>query len=167
MVYLSSINGGNRQLSSALMPTIDALTRQMEHHIHDHSTATSIDANAVAEAAAKTWRELAFRLSPIIGVVGMEALFKRSLHLTNLSFPWLSDAAAPTPESSPFSQLYAGLKQQGTIAAIQASEMVLIVFTELLGTLIGVKLTRDLLLSLCKDEPAMPQDGQLDHELNP
>jgi hypothetical protein len=63
----------------------EAIQRTMSHHAGD-----APDASAFAEAAISTWQQMAAQLMPVIGTGGVDVLFNRSLHLTCISFPWLS-----------------------------------------------------------------------------
>lgn len=104
------------------------------------------DASAIAEATLNIWRQVATRLTPVIGVRGVDALFGRSLHVTGKAFPWLVATAGNDGDGAArLVGLKARLASQGPAAAAEASHALLANFTELLATLIGAPLTERLL----------------------
>jgi hypothetical protein len=103
------------------------------------------DACAIAEATLNIWRQVATRLTPVIGVRGVDALFSRSLHVTSKAFPWLSMAGNDGNSNTLLASLKVRLASQETAAAAEASDALLVTFTELLATLIGESLTDRLL----------------------
>jgi hypothetical protein len=66
-------------------PTPDALHKAMEPQVEG-----ALDAVAVANATIQTLRQVNVSLTPMIGEVGVNVLFKRSLHLTSRTVPWLT-----------------------------------------------------------------------------
>jgi len=104
------------------------------------------NASAIAEATLNIWRQVATRLTPVIGVRGVDALFSRSLHVTSKTFPWLSMAGNDGNSNALLASLNVRLASQETAAAAEASDALLVTFTELLATLIGESLTDRLLV---------------------
>ncbi len=86
------------------------------------------------------WKQIAVRLTPIIGAQGVEVLFARALHLTSSAFPWLSG-----PGGSSVEDFQSRLARQEPFTAEAAGSELLVTFTELLGTLIGGSLSAHLL----------------------
>jgi hypothetical protein len=110
-----------------------------------HRAGSGTDANAVAEAALGTWHDMANRLSPVIGKGGVEALFRRSLHITSATFPWLSIAAEVENGAALLVDLKVRLSGREAAVAAEAGHVLLATFAELLATLIGNSLTEHLL----------------------
>ena len=106
------------------------------------------DPKAVAEAAVRTWDQIARELSPIIGEAGFRALYARALHLTTSIYPWLAATEQQHQSSGPFTDLRAGLQRCNYTGAVDASNALLVTFTELLATLIGEALTTRILHSV-------------------
>jgi hypothetical protein len=104
------------------------------------------DASAMAEATLNIWRQVATRLTPVIGIRGVDALFSRSLYLTSKAFPWLSLSGNEGNSHVLRVILKVRLASQETAAAAEASDALLVTFTELLATLIGESLTDRLLV---------------------
>lgn len=102
------------------------------------------EADRVAEAAVRTWDEVAGRLAPIIGEQEFRVLYKRSLRVTASTFPWLAAA----PADSPFADLGLRLEREAPARAEQASRALFDTFTGLLIALIGEALTTRLLASV-------------------
>ena len=88
---------------------------------------------------------MADRLAPVIGARGVDALFSRSLHVTSKTFPWLAMAGNDGNSAALLASLKVRLAGQETAAAAEASDALLVNFTELLATLIGESLTERLL----------------------
>jgi hypothetical protein len=111
-----------------------------------HYAADTPDANAVAAATLSTWQQVADRLAPVIGVRGVDVLFRRALHLTHFAFPWLAISGGSYKESA---DLLANIKARfegcEPEVAAEASCTLLVTFTELLTTLIGESLATRLL----------------------
>jgi hypothetical protein len=117
------------------------------------SAGDSPDASAIAEATLNTWRRMADRLAPVIGVRGVDALFGRSLHVTSKTFPWLAMAENDGSNAALLTGLKARLAGQEPAAAAEASDALLGNFTELLTTLIGASLTERLLAPVWLPSP--------------
>lgn len=114
----------------------------------------SPDALAIAKAASETWLLMSAQLTPVIGGNGVDAILKRSVHLTSVVFPWLSIPDAQLDNNSLPVRISVLLAGHEPIAAAQASSSLLITFTELLATLIGNSLTRRLLDPVWSTAPA-------------
>src|SRR5688500_13342696 len=107
--------------------------------------ADGADALRGAESAVAVWRELDAVLSPIIGRLGVAALFKRSLLLTAPTHTSLVAAHWDVQTDGDFESLRATLKQQPVANAIAINDALLQQFVALLTTLIGESLTERLL----------------------
>lgn len=117
------------------------------------SAGDSPDASAIAEATLNTWRRMADRLAPVIGVRGVDALFGRSLHVTSKTFPWLAMAGNDGSSAALLTGLKVRLAGQEPAAVAEASAVLLGNFTELLTTLIGASLTERLLAPVWLPSP--------------
>ncbi len=124
-------------------PGPEALHRAMEHQVEG-----ALDAGAVAKATIQTLRQVNVILTPVIGEVGFNVLFKRSLHLTSRTFPWLTIAENHGDTGDLLATLGEHLAGRDTNEAVEASSTLLAGFTELLATLIGDSLVDTLLGSL-------------------
>jgi hypothetical protein len=124
-------------------PGPEALHKAMEHQTED-----ALDAGAVANATIQTLRQVNVILTPVIGEVGVNVLFKRSLHLTSRTFPWLTIAEHHGDTGDLLASLSARLAGRDRNEAVEASSALLAGFTELLATLIGDSLVETLLGSL-------------------
>ena len=112
------------------------------------------DAKATAEAASRTWHEIALRLTPIIGERGFRVLYARSVHLAQSTFPWLIPPAESDQMGSYFTSLCESLERQQPAIAADAQRALLLTFTESLNALIGGALTTRLL-------PCVPNDDDV------
>jgi hypothetical protein len=137
------------------MSTDDTFRRQMFANIGTQGSGAGANAEAVTEAAIRTWDEIARQLAPIIGEGGFRALSARALHLTRSTYPWLA-AQEAEQTSSPFTNLGVSLQRCGYSEARDASNALLVTFTELLATFIGQGLTTRLLRSVRADSSSKP-----------
>ena len=112
-------------------------------------------ASVVASIVA-SWVEIDAALTPIIGQQGVTALYKRSVHLTARTHPWLaavldsssSDSSAGSDAGADMDALRIVFQRQNATVASAAGETLLRTFFELLTSLIGASLTERLLHSV-------------------
>lgn len=104
-------------------------------------------AAVAAEQAETTWRRIDAALSPIIGPLGMAALFKRSLFLARTAHPDLGWPKAPMPDTDAYADLRDALTRQDAVTASRVQAILLRTFHDLLSSLIGASLTERLLRS--------------------
>jgi hypothetical protein len=116
------------------------------------------NANAVANAAISTWHEASDRLSPIIGVQGIDVLLRRSLHVAGKAFPTLAEPTHEVRNNVLLANLQVRLSACETALAIEASNALLVTFTELMSSLIGESLTARLLAPIWA--PLLPASEQ-------
>lgn len=132
----------------------ETIRRTLTYHAGD-----SPDASAVAAAIVSIWQQVAALLEPVIGDRGVDVLFRRSLHLAHVDFPWLAIAGGESKESAEF---LASLKERlagcETEVAAEASYVLLVTFTELLITLIGESLAARLLGPVWLPPPPASQE---------
>jgi hypothetical protein len=128
-------SGSNHKLRKRLL---QALSREPE---------ARVDSKVVAGSAVRLHDRLAARLSPLIGDVGVSALWTRSLYLTQREFAWLARMPPSAPDESPVTQLRLCLERQPPSTATEAAAAVLATFYGLLATLLGdaltIRLTRE------------------------
>jgi hypothetical protein len=100
----------------------------------------------VADAACAAWQEIDAALRPIIGPLGMVALFNRSVHLTAAAHPWLAGGALRDPAAAfNTAALKALLAQRSPAEALACASALLHTLNGLLAVLIGASLTERLL----------------------
>lgn len=100
----------------------------------------------VAELVATAWQSIEQVLVPVIGKVGITALFKRTLHLSCETYPWLpqSPASADGHEARALATLTTELGKRTSLEAAAAGTQLLQTFDTLLTTLIGRSLAEKL-----------------------
>ena len=103
------------------------------------------DAGAIAAATLDLWREVAACLAPMIGVRGVDAMFRRSLQLTIQAMPWLGLPAEDGEGGGPLASFTARLEACAPPAAAEASAALLATCADLLAAMIGPSLTGRLL----------------------
>ncbi|HSH89939.1 MAG TPA: hypothetical protein VK996_08120 [Ramlibacter sp.] len=99
----------------------------------------------VAQAAIAVWAAVHEALAPVIGQGGVTALYKRSLHLSRESHPWLTSVYEGSAVPGDFSALRAALSEQDSAVAAAAHDAMLQTMCDLLTRLIGSSLTARLL----------------------
>lgn len=105
------------------------------------------DPAQVADACVAIWMEIERDLSPILGTRGVAMLYVRSLHLSRVAFPWLAEDADPrTPMD--LGALRTRLESRSSAEALAAGHGMLCSFYEVLLSLVGPKLTENLLRTL-------------------
>jgi hypothetical protein len=111
-----------------------------------HRLQAGADATQVAGVSCAVWHEIDTALRPIIGALGVVALFNRSVHLTAASHPWLAGGALRDPAAAfDTSALEALLAQRSAAEALACGSALLHTLHGLLAVLIGASLTERLL----------------------
>lgn len=103
------------------------------------------DAEKMVDTAIERWEQMATHIISIIGEGGFESLYARSVHLTQLTFPWLLAVNLPPVANQRFADLKASLQGQSTALAKEANQLLLITYTGILASLIGAHLTTRIL----------------------
>ena len=98
----------------------------------------------LAVRAGELTEQLTRHLARIVGEIGITALFKRSVVLSTVAFPWLGPESR-TPGIPPIPALRTVLALQPPALANEAYFVVLSTFVALLGRLIGEPLVRRML----------------------
>ncbi len=118
----------------------------------------------VADAAIHFWEQMAAQIILIVGEAGFNALYARSVFLTQSTFPWLS-AGLPSPRSDQrFTELKTSLEAQTPALASQANSLLLLTFTDILAALIGEELTANILRSAWGDDASIKAGKELEDE---
>lgn len=121
-----------------------ALLRRVISQITTHYLDTRGDRDELALAAVGLCETLLKTLSPLLGKGGSLALFRRSLKLTEETFPCYSEARS-AQEDGILNAVGACLRRQKLDVAREATSTLLLTFVELLATFIGERLTWQLL----------------------
>ena len=103
----------------------------------------------VADSAIDLWEQLAAQIISIVGEGGFNSLYARSVFLTQSTFPWLPacSLSSQTHHDHRFAELKASFEAQTSAQADAANSQLLIVFTDILASLIGEDLTNRMLRS--------------------
>ena len=127
--------------NATLAPTENELRRAAISRTLTYHAVKKADATAIATAALYTWSLIATRLAPVIGVRGVDVLFRRALHLTQSAFPTLMIVGGEDKESAALLvKIQMALAECKPTVAAEASYTLLVTFTELLTPLIGESL---------------------------
>ena len=118
--------------------------RQIAHRLMTQQVGTSRDSDSVASAAVTVYRQLLDSLSPLLGELGSAALLRRSLRLTETAFPCYTEVRRAESDGL-LQAVGVCLRRQSPDIASEASVALLATYLELLATLIGEQLTRQLL----------------------
>ena len=125
--------------------------------------ARGADIGEIADAAIALWSAIDAALAPVIGPRGSTALYKRSLHLSRGSYPWLGAAYEGAGKPADFSSLRAALLQQPPARAAAGNYAALKTFHDLLADLIGRSLTQRLLQAVWES----PSSGTAAQDASP
>jgi len=117
------------------------------------------DPKSIAKAAISTWRDASTRLSPVVGGQGIDVLLRRSLHVAGKTHPLLA-AEAHESRNTLLASLEMRLASSEMSLAVEASNALLLTFTELLSSLIGESLSERLLAPIWAPPlPASEHEG--------
>ena len=100
----------------------------------------------------------------IVGEVGFNALYARSVFLAQTSFPWLAASSLAPQTDHRFAQLKISLAEQTPAHASEANRLLLITFTNILTSLIGEELTAGILRSAWGKDALDGADKEFDNE---
>ena len=103
------------------------------------------DPARIAGTVGMLWREIDDALSPVIGHGGVAALYQRSVHEAQVTFPWLTFALAGVKPAIEPGALESLLATRTSVEALACGSHLLQQFHGLLETLLGASLTERLL----------------------
>lgn len=112
------------------------------------------DASLVADATVNLWRDVAARLTPIIGTGGVDAIFGRALHLSGIQLPSHLMPRETEASHAALACLGRHLESHDAATGAEASVSLFVNFSELLVTLIGEPLTDRLLSPVWAPKPS-------------
>lgn len=118
------------------------------HAIFVQRVAECSNVGQVVDVAMSMWHALSNILSPVIGQRGFFELYKRSLYVNRMHYPWLLAVYENAKRPDDFTGLRDLLLQQTLQDARESSGNVLQTFHDILGKLIGPPLAERLLRSL-------------------
>jgi hypothetical protein len=107
-----------------------------------------MEVDRIATLAALIWCDIDKALAPIIGHVGVAALYRRSLYLARTEHACLAVVYEAIPASDGYTTLKTALSQQTLADATATISALLQTFHDLLTHLIGESLTERLLRSV-------------------
>jgi hypothetical protein len=128
----------------------------------ERGVAERADAVQIAAAIVSTWRGIDAALCPIIGRRGVIALYRRSISLASHVHPWLAGTHEGDENSMDLVALNAALAGQSDASAATAGDVLLRTFEELLTSLVGSSLTKQLVRSVWAESLglATPQENR-------
>jgi hypothetical protein len=102
-------------------------------------------AGELAGLTVDAWRAIAAALAPVIGQLGVAALYRRSLHLAAATHPWLPSGNGGPSVGIDLDALEAALTARESAQAAAGGAALLLSFHALVGSLIGPSLSGQLL----------------------
>jgi len=105
----------------------------------------STDAHDIANTITLVWNGIDLALRPIIGKRGVDALFRRCIEVTALSYPWIAAVSTDVQSAMDLDALREVLLSQEPTHFAAASDAMLTQFHAMLAELIGLSLTERLL----------------------
>ena len=106
------------------------------------------DSKQIAAAVLAIWVEIDDALTPIVGPLGLVALYRRSVHLAAAQHPWLAGRDEGVLTDTDPAALKSVLARRSSAEAEAGGSAFLNTFHELLASLIGPSLTARLLRSV-------------------
>jgi hypothetical protein len=110
----------------------------------------------IAESVFIKCQAIEAALAPIIGLRGVAALHRRSLHLAGRSHPWLAGKPLSEQPTEDLAMLKTLLSRQTSADAALGGAAFLQAFYDLLSSLVGLSLTERLLRSIWIDFMGAP-----------
>ena len=110
-----------------------------------HAVENGAGAAEISAAVFSMLEAITAVLAPVIGRGGVDALFKRSLHLTGRSHPWLAQASKGVLTAVDLAGVKTLFAEQSSADAAAGGGLLLQTFHDLLSRLIGPSLTERLL----------------------
>ncbi len=108
--------------------------------------AEDADSRQIADAIGAMWSDLDAALQPVLGSRGVAALFKRTLHLTTLRYPWLAPLDGGSADAkADLAELTGLFASQRPAIVMEAGSSLFMTFRELINSLIGARLSEQLL----------------------
>lgn len=108
---------------------------------------SATSAQQLAAGLASSCERLTAHLSPVIGEIGMHAIFKRALVIAAVNFPWVAAATSTSPERD-WATLRTVVEGQELDVAFAGAVSLLAHIISLLGRFIGDALAARLLHDL-------------------
>ena len=105
----------------------------------------TVDAAALSEQVLWLWEQIAFHLTPLIGVSGFHTLYARALHVASPHCPGFSAVQPGTAIESLFQTLKNDLSALEHCAAERCGNALLNTFTDLVESMIGEVLMAQIL----------------------
>jgi hypothetical protein len=105
------------------------------------------DSKQIAAAVLAIWEEIDDALTPIVGPLGLVALYRRTVHLVAAQHPWLAGRDEGVLTDTDPAVLKSVLARRSSAEAEAGGNAFLNTFHELLASLIGASLTARLLRS--------------------
>jgi hypothetical protein len=105
----------------------------------------ALESGQIGNASAWVWHEITDALCPVIGRGGVDALYRRSLHLTSRTYPWLGGTEGGGQTPMDLAGLEAVLAAQEAANAASGGDALVQTFCDLLAAVIGPSLTARLL----------------------
>jgi hypothetical protein len=122
-----------------------ATLRQLARRVLAQRGGGANGVESLASAATGAYDDLVRVSAPVIGLVGVDALTGRAVHLVQREFPWLVTSPTPKRLGGSFADVIASLQKQDLAVATDATAAVFATFAGLLVTFIGESLTARLL----------------------
>ncbi|MES2296721.1 MAG: hypothetical protein V4582_06735 [Pseudomonadota bacterium] len=131
------------------MPTSNEQLHATVHAILAHQVRAQADA---IEGMLAAWVGIDAKFASVIGPSGVRLIYIRSIDAARHAFPWLAAAVPPGEDAgaAALAPLAAALRKHAPLAAT-ANDVLLDHFIDLLATLIGARLTMQILRSAFPD----------------
>ena len=129
------------------MPVTIEDRKQMISRLLNQKPGCRVDAGALAEQVLWLWEQVAFHLTPLIGVSGFQTLYARALHLSLPQCPGLSLVQQGQPIDFMFQTLKNDLAALEHGVGAACGNSLLNTFTDLVESMIGEVLMAQILRS--------------------
>ena len=118
------------------------------------ATMTATLAAGTPDDAIRIWLLLRNKLDPLLGALGSELLFVRSLDANRATYPWLPETGSLPVHQTAFAQFQQRLTELEPPVLARVNQALLATYTDALCELIGLRLTTRFLRAAFPASPA-------------
>jgi hypothetical protein len=130
------------------MPSPSPALQQVISQLLAHKDSPSQDSDELTALAARVYEQFSYRLTPLIGEIGVQSIMARSAKLMQAEFAFLTESANDRSDNGVPSQIWEALKGQEPAMVKTTTVALLTTFAGLLMNLIGERLAWRLLFDL-------------------
>ena len=107
----------------------------------------AVHPETVVDNAIGLWEQMATEIISLVGEIGFNSLYARTIYLTQSTFPWIAANSESLTIDQPLIVLRMNFDRETPEHVTETNTLMLITFTDILASLIGEQLTTTILSS--------------------